>query len=556
MKLRTKFALVLLLITLVLSGSVYGGLELYKDRLVEGAQDDVNETATRTADQLDASIEDRKDFIGFVSSRPEAARFSESDRFLNEFVDNSRFFAAQLVDENGTIVDFHGDVTQDVQQESIGSNVRERPYVQNALDGQVHVSEPEYVESTGKHLVVFSAPIFEDRRVKGVLAGAIYLDDQTIFGVLSPISQDDQRVTVTADSATLYRSGEDFEHTIEATRTVESTGWTVTVVRDRSGLLARLRELAIAQGIGLLLVMLSVVVFGIWEYRTTLAQTENLLAGFEALEEGEYDHQLSLAAAEEWEQIGRGFNALADSLSERESLLRQREQRLQVLNRVLRHNVRNNAAIVLGYAEVIRGRSDDEGIEEAVDSLEVAGADLEALSEKARQLEFTMEERDGVVVMDASRLVADVVDRAREEFPAVSVRATLPAEAWVEADPSIRKAVENVCENACKHNDAPHPELVVTVERNESVVTIAVDDNGGGMPEQEWEVIDAGEETPLEHGSGLGLWVAQWAVRRSGGELTVAIDDGIGTTVTIELPAATAPDGEVTTRENPSSDGE
>ena len=235
-------------------------------------------------------------------------------------------------------------MTQDVQQESIGSDVGDRPYVSRALDGEAFVGEPEYVNATDQYLVIFSAPIFEGREVKGVLAAAIYLDDQTFFGVLAPISRGDQRVTVEAGQATVYRSGAPIADPIRTTRTLDSTGWTVTVERSRAGLLVRLRELAIAQGVGILLVLLSVISFGVWEYRTTLAQTEELLDGFTALREGDYDHELSLAAAEEWEQISRGFNTLAAGLASRQHELRQRGQRLEVLNRVLRHNLRNDAA--------------------------------------------------------------------------------------------------------------------------------------------------------------------------------------------------------------------
>ena len=537
MKLRTKFAVVLLLITVVLSGSVYGGLELYKDRIVEQNREDVEETAALSAGQLDATIEDRKDFVGFVASRPEASRFDRSDPFLRQFVDNSRFFGAQIVAANGTIVDFYGDVTRDVQEESIGSDVGDRPYVARALGGEVYVSEPEYVNATDEYLVIFSAPIFEDRELRGVLAAAIYLDEQTFFGVLAPISRGDQHVTVTAGSATLYRSGGRVDDAIQSSSTVESTGWTVTVDRDRASLLDRLRELAIAQGIGILLIMLSVVSFGVWEYRSTLAQTEKLLAGFEALQRGEFDHELSLAAAEEWEQIGGGFNALASGLASREAAIRQREQRLDVLNRVLRHNLRNDAAIVLGYAELIRSRSADEEVLDGVERIEATGSDLEALSEKARQLEFTMEERPGPFRLNATDLVADVLATIRREYPAVAVRASMPESAPVSADISLRLALLNVCENACEHNDAEEPRLDVAVERTEDAVTIDVTDNGDGIPEHEWAVLDSGEETPLEHGSGLGLWVAQWAVQRSGGTLRFSTNDPAGTTVTIELVA-------------------
>jgi len=541
MKLRTKFAVGLLLATVVLSGSVYGGLEFYKDQIVDQARDDVNETATLTAEQLDYAIEDRKDFVGFAASRPDASEFNESDRFLREFVDNSRFFAAQLIDANGTIIDFHGDVTQDLQRESIGSDVSERPYVANALQGEVYVSDAEYANSTEQYLVVISAPIFEDREIKGTLAAALYLERQTVFGVLGPLAREDQRVNVTTGTNNLYSGGGTFDQTIRSSRTVEATGWEVTVVRNRAGLITQLRQLAIAQGLGILLVMLAVVSFGVWEYRTTLGQTRQLLDGFAALEEGDFSYSLDLAAAEEWQQISEGFNALATSLAAREATLKQREQRLQVLNRVLRHNLRNSASVVLGYAEVIRDTADDPSVLDAAISIEEAGNGLESISEKARQLELTVGASDAPAAQDLVPLIEDVLQDVRSKYPRVDVTASLPEAAWAQAGSSLRLAIENICENACEHNESADPWIEVAIEADDDAVAITVSDNGTGIPEYERSVIHTGEETPLEHGSGLGLWVAKWAVDQFDGSLDFELREPTGSTVTIQLHPAEAP---------------
>lgn len=57
-----------------------------------------------------------------------------------------------------------------------------------------------------------------------------------------------------------------------------------------------------------------------------------------------------------------------------------------------------------------------------------------------------------------------------------------------------------------------------------------------GNADHERAVILSGEETPLQHGSGVGLWLVKWVVRNVGGTLSFA--DGPGTTVEVELPAA------------------
>lgn len=534
MKLRTKFAVGLLVLTIVLSTGVYGGLELYKQRLIGDANQEVNETAELTAGQIDAQIEEKKDFIGFAASQPRAAQFDRSDEFLEELLDNSRFFAAQIITPDGTIEDFHGDITQNIRLEAIGRDVSNRTYVSRALDGEVYVSEPEVANATGKPLVVISAPIFEDRDIKGVLAAAIYIDRQTVFTMMRPLETSGQAVEVRNGETVLYSPRTTFEQSIQTTTEVESTGWQVTVVRDRSGLVSQLRDLAIAQGVGIFLLMLSMIGFGVWEYRTTLGQTERLLEGFSALEAGEYDWELSMTAAEEWKQISLGFNQLADTLAAREEAIHQREQRLQVLNRVLRHNLRNRLGIIIGYADSIRDWSDDSEVRNAAKAIVESSEELERLSRKARHIESLTGQIDTVTV-DTVAIIESVLESIREDYPEITVTATLPEKAWVETVHGLEIAIENVCENACEHNDNEDPHVDVTVTADESTVRIEIADNGPGIPEYEWAVLIEGKESALKHGSGLGLWLTKWVIDQSGGDLTIRENEPRGSVVSVEL---------------------
>ena len=64
---------------------------------------------------------------------------------------------------------------------------------------------------------------------------------------------------------------------------------------------------------------------------------------------------------------------------------------------------------------------------------------------------------------------------------------------------------------------------------------MAVADNGPGIPESERRVFTEGTETPLSHGSGLGLWLTEWIVTRSNGHLCFEENDPRGTVVRVRL---------------------
>jgi signal transduction histidine kinase len=67
---------------------------------------------------------------------------------------------------------------------------------------------------------------------------------------------------------------------------------------------------------------------------------------------------------------------------------------------------------------------------------------------------------------------------------------------------------------------------------------VSVADDGPGIPDHERAVLTDGEETALEHGSGLGLWLVHWVVERSGGRLSFAENDPRGSVVRMDLRPA------------------
>ena len=93
-----------------------------------------------------------------------------------------------------------------------------------------------------------------------------------------------------------------------------------------------------------------------------------------------------------------------------------------------------------------------------------------------------------------------------------------------------------------EYNQTAEPEINLTAapdsDRSDEWITITVWDNGDGIPKHEWKPIASGEETPLEHGTGLGLWLVHWTVSLLGGEVSIESVDS-GTQVIVTLPRAT-----------------
>ncbi|WP_135822001.1 sensor histidine kinase [Halostella litorea] len=548
MKLRTRSALLLLAIVVVLGAVNVGALLFYQDQLVQQERENVEGTAGDAAGSIDEQIESRKDEVQLLAAKhPNPNRLADSDQFLERTFDTSRYWAAHVVAANGTVVSVFGPYTEENRSALLGSNVSDERYVRIAQrTGAPAASQPRSVPTRNAPSVSFAAPVRNDElEVVGVVVARLVVNDRTLFGMLPALQNQGQQAVEVTDSEgrTLVSPLYEFDRTVGASATVEDLGWTVTVTRNQGPLNRTLRELALIQGLGLLVIVGSVVGFGAWQYRANLRQTERLLDGFDRIRDGEYGYRLDMASAEEWEQISDGFNHLAQGLAVRESELREREQRLGVLNRVLRHNLRNEMTVILNYAELLRELSDRDRMEQAAAAIVEAGHDLTDLSEKARQIEAALDDESlGLESQDVVRIVEGVLDDLREEYPDAEVTLSAPARQQVAAIGSLWIAVRNVCENALEHNDADEPRVDVTVGTEErdggTRVTVAVADNGPGIPDQEKAVLVEGEETSLQHGSGLGLWLVYWVVDKSHGNLAFDGNDPRGSVVTIDLPAS------------------
>ena len=100
----------------------------------------------------------------------------------------------------------------------------------------------------------------------------------------------------------------------------------------------------------------------------------------------------------------------------------------------------------------------------------------------------------------------------------------------------IRQVLSELVENSLEHTttDSPHVEVSVRAVSDETV-ELSVADDGPGLPERERDILDAGTETQLEHGQGIGLWFVTWAVTQLGGDLQFRENDPEGSIVTIRL---------------------
>lgn len=197
------------------------------------------------------------------------------------------------------------------------------------------------------------------------------------------------------------------------------------------------------------------------------------------------------------------------------------EQRLAVLDRILRHNVRNKTNVIRGYAEAILDGATDPTL--AAERIVDAADELYTISEQVREFDSVVrntEESSDVVELDT--LVDEGVTALREEFPAADVQFRTSGAVSVRAHPTLRAALQDLIYQLGA-TDQPIAEITLVREED---VRLDVRDRGDAIPRDDLDLVSTRSETPLEHLQGLELWLLRWAVEQSGGEFAVRDADG------------------------------
>lgn len=119
----------------------------------------------------------------------------------------------------------------------------------------------------------------------------------------------------------------------------------------------------------------------------------------------------------------------------------------------------------------------------------------------------------------------------------------IPADLLVDADSEqLFRVVHNLCRNAVQalqqadRDEYPSKRLTVSAQRNGTVVSIVIDDNGPGMPLKAKEnLFSAFRGSARSGGTGLGLVIARELVLAHGGTIALVEKPASGTQFRIEI---------------------
>lgn len=218
-----------------------------------------------------------------------------------------------------------------------------------------------------------------------------------------------------------------------------------------------------------------------------------------------------------------------------------RDQVLQVLDRVLRHNIKHAVMTISGFATELEEELGAHENGSALEQIQSAATELESISDRTQPIFKLFRGTYGSDPWSVESLM-DTVTAEQEAFPEanITVDCQAPTDELVTSGKVVSIALTEALENAVIHNDQETPAVEVTVRAgpNPPRLHVTVADDGPGVPEEEWEIIQSGVEEPLSHATGIGLWLIYWTITAVGGKVTLGRNEPCGTVVEIEIPLA------------------
>jgi signal transduction histidine kinase len=273
--------------------------------------------------------------------------------------------------------------------------------------------------------------------------------------------------------------------------------------------------------------------------RGTTKPLREMAAVATAMARGEHGRQVSVTSTDEVGELARAFNRMTAELAETDRLRRD-----------LVANVSHELRTPIGALQAVLENVVDGVTEPDPETLRTMLAQTRRLGRLVSQLLDLSRLEAGDQPFDirpfAVREVLESAAReARLHAPAnVVFSIDAPAGLRAAGDPErIHQVVMNLVENAVRYSPRPG-EVALRASLADRTVTLEVDDDGPGIPEDEVERVferfyrGDGRGKSDGGGAGLGLAIARWIVELHGGTIRAERGEPHGGHMVVTLPAA------------------
>lgn len=205
--------------------------------------------------------------------------------------------------------------------------------------------------------------------------------------------------------------------------------------------------------------------------------------------------------------------------------LEDQRERLEVLNRVVRHDIRNDMQLINGMANLVYEYVDEdteavryldrvtEGANSVVDLTQTLRELMEAMAERPNEVELSAVDIREMLQPEIEELQSTTdASVSADEVPSMAVR----------ADNMLQSVFRNLLTNAVNHNDKDEPKVHVNITTDPEMVEVAIRDNGPGVDDDlKGEIFSKDIKGEDSTGTGIGLYLVKMLTDRYDGDVEV-----------------------------------
>jgi light-regulated signal transduction histidine kinase (bacteriophytochrome) len=217
---------------------------------------------------------------------------------------------------------------------------------------------------------------------------------------------------------------------------------------------------------------------------------------------------------------------------------KQQRQRTAMMQRVMRHNMRNDLNKVRGWAQLIAEESNAEARADQLGHVERTLDEWEAMAEELKKIRQVSQSTDAnQPTTEARSVITDVVSHSREAHPTLEIEAITGDVEGLRIPSVVEEAITALIRvTADRQTDEAAQVDVSLSDSTDDWIQIDIVDTGRRLTEMETEVLATGEETALIHGQGTGVWLVRTMIKEAGGDISAQRRD-TEVTVSFRVPA-------------------
>ncbi|MFN0158684.1 MAG: ATP-binding protein [Bacteroidota bacterium] len=269
-----------------------------------------------------------------------------------------------------------------------------------------------------------------------------------------------------------------------------------------------------------------------------------------ALRDGDYNRRVQITSDDELDQLGRAFNAMADTLSQHVEELKRTDTLRRELIANVSHDLRTPLASIQGYIETVLMKDDHLTVEERRKYLEIIFSSTERLNMLVQEL-FELSKLETKQTKPQSEpfsfpeLVNDLTQKLAPLSTNKQVRLVTH---FPENIPLVLgdvglldRVMQNLLDNAIRYTPSGGM-ISVDLRRNGDKIGVTVEDTGIGISQTDLPFVfdkfyQARTGAPTG-GAGLGLTIVKKILEAHGESISVDSHENNGTRFSFQLPLA------------------